>query len=67
MPPMSQTQADAVKTASFVIRISLDGGSAVTGTVERVATGAKQRVSGFDAIGPVIERMLAADVSTNRQ
>jgi hypothetical protein len=45
---------------TFVVRVTRDARGGVSGVVERVATGAKQRFEGFDAIGRVIAGMLGA-------
>jgi hypothetical protein len=47
-----------VGRASFVVRAVLDEQGAVSGVVERVATGAKEAFSGMESIGVVIVKML---------
>ena len=43
---------------TFVIRLSVDETGRITGIVERVKTGEKERVYGFDAISATIARMV---------
>lgn len=43
---------------TFVIRLSVDETGRVTSVVERVRTGEKERVYGFEAISSVIARMV---------
>lgn len=45
--------------ASFIVRISRDETGGVSGVIENVRTGEKERVHGTDGIGPVIARMVA--------
>jgi hypothetical protein len=45
---------------TFVVRISRDDAGRVTGVVERVRTGQKERVESFAAIATVIARMVEA-------
>jgi hypothetical protein len=52
-PPIEPT----VKTASFIVRVTCEG-DVVTGIVERVATGQKERFEGCAAVGALIARML---------
>jgi hypothetical protein len=47
--------------ASFVIRVVRDRRGAISGVVERVATGAKEAFTGSEAIGPVITRMVESE------
>jgi hypothetical protein len=42
----------------FMVRIVCDRAGRLRGTVERVRTGEKERFTGADGIGGVIERML---------
>jgi hypothetical protein len=42
----------------FMVRIVCDRAGHLRGTVERVRTGEKERFTGADGIGGVIERML---------
>ena len=44
---------------TFIVRLSIDDTGRVTGIVERVRTGQKERVQGVEAIGEVIARMAA--------
>jgi hypothetical protein len=46
----------------FMVRITRDGAGRLRGTVERVRTGEKERFTGADGIGGVIERMLQTDL-----
>jgi hypothetical protein len=45
--------------AAFVVRASRDASGRVTGVVERVATGEKARFQGVEAMGELIQQMLA--------
>jgi hypothetical protein len=46
---------------TFIVRASRDRAGRLCGVVERVRTGAKERFSGADGLGIVIERMLDSD------
>ena len=46
---------------TFVVRLACDEGGHVTGIVERVRTGEKERFEGVAAIAAVIARMVEAD------
>jgi len=46
---------------TFIVRASRDRSGRLRGVVERVRTGAKERFSGADGIGTLIERLLDAD------
>jgi len=50
-----------VKRVSFVVRLVQDRRGEISGVIERVATGAKERFSGVGAIGEVMRRMLPGD------
>jgi hypothetical protein len=54
------TSGEREIATTFVVRIARDARGGVSGVVERVATGAKQRFEGFDAIGRVIAGMSGA-------
>jgi hypothetical protein len=43
---------------TFVVRLTRDPDGRLLGTVERVRTGEKERFTGADGIGGIIERML---------
>jgi hypothetical protein len=43
---------------AFIVRVSVDTEGGVTGVVERVRTGQKERVHGLDEIGRVIASMI---------
>ena len=47
--------------ATFIVRATRAGDGRLTGTVERVRTGERQRFEGNEAIGVLIDRMAAAD------
>jgi hypothetical protein len=47
-------------TVTFIVRAARDRSGLLRGVVERVKTGAKERFSGSDALGGVIEKMLGA-------
>ena len=44
---------------AFIVRVSIDEQGGVTGVVERVRTGQKERVRGLDDIGRIIAMMIA--------
>jgi hypothetical protein len=52
---------------TFIIRITHDSARHVSGTVERVRTGEKERFTDTAAVGAVIERMLESDHQTKRR
>lgn len=56
---MGKAAPDPVLT--FIVRITRDPGGGLRGTVERVRTGEKERFTGADGIGEVVERMLDDD------
>ena len=47
--------------AVFIVRLARDPTERVTGVVERVRTGEKQRVSAVEEIGPVLAEMLGRE------
>jgi hypothetical protein len=46
---------------TFIVRASRDRAGRLRGVVERVRTGAKERFTGADGVGVLIERMLEAE------
>jgi hypothetical protein len=46
---------------TFIVRASRDRSGRLRGVVERVRTGAKERFTGADGVGVLIERMLEAE------
>ena len=46
---------------TFIVRATRDRGGRLLGIVERVKTGVKERFTGTDGLGGVIERMLGAE------
>ena len=50
-----------ITAATFIVRLSRDASGALRGIVERAATGIKQPVDGYEAIGSVIATMLDAE------
>ena len=56
---MSETAASAAVT--FIVRASRDALGRVHGIVERVKTGEKERFTGAEGLGGVIEKMLVAE------
>jgi hypothetical protein len=46
---------------TFMVRLTRGADGRLRGTVERVRTGEKERFTGADGIGGVIERMLQED------
>ena len=53
--------------ATFIVRIARDQGGRLRGIVERVRTGEKQRFTGADGVGGVIEQMLGHDEDHRRR
>ena len=52
---------------TFIIRITRGSGGRLSGTVERVRTGEKERFTDTAGVGLVIERMLESDHQTKRR
>ena len=52
---------DASPLVTFIVRATQDRTGRLRGIVERVKTGAKERFTGADGLGGVIEKMLDAD------
>ena len=52
---------------TFIIRITRGAARRVSGTVERVRTGEKERFTDTAGVGLVIERMLKSDHQTKRR
>ena len=52
---------------TFIIRITRGAARRVSGTVERVRTGEKERFTDAAGVGLVIERMLENDHQTKRR
>jgi hypothetical protein len=52
---------------TFIIRITRGSARRVSGTVERVRTGEKERFTDTAGVGLVIERMLESDHQTRRR
>jgi hypothetical protein len=52
---------------TFIIRITRGAARRVSGTVERVRTGEKERFTDTAVVGAVIERMLESDHQTKRR
>ena len=65
MAPVSDAIAPGAVT--FIVRVSRDARGRVHGIVERVKTGEKQRFTGADGLGGVIEQMLVADDQRRHQ
>jgi len=51
---------------TFIVRISVEAGR-VTGIVERVRTGEKERVRGLEDIGRIITRMLTGSAEGSQE
>jgi hypothetical protein len=51
--------SDLPKTVSFVLRVAHRPDGALTGVVERVGTGRKERFVSAEEIGAVVRRMMA--------
>jgi hypothetical protein len=64
-PAVPDETARAVMT--FIVRIARDPTGRLHGTVERVRTGEKERFTGADAVGGVIEQMLGRDEDRRRR
>ena len=52
---------------TFIVRIARESDGPLRGTVERVRTGEKQRFTGADGLGGIIERMLRLDETHRRR
>ena len=52
---------------TFIIRITRGAARRVSGTVERVRTGEKERFTDTAGVGLLIERMLESDHQTRRR
>lgn len=48
-------------SVTLIVRLSVDAAGRLTGVVERVRTGEKQRFHGVEALGPLVERMAKGD------
>ncbi len=51
---------------TFILRISLDDTGRVSGVVERVRNGEKNRFYGLEDLGRLIAQMLAAETQPSR-
>jgi hypothetical protein len=51
--------SDVPKTVSFVLRVAHRPDGTLTGVVERVGTGRKERFGSAEEIGAVVARMMA--------
>lgn len=52
---------------TFVVRLSLSDGGVLSGVVERVRSGEKQRFDSVAALAEVIAEMAARETTTRRQ
>ena len=60
--------ASRESNVTFVVRVRCNADGDVSGVVERVKTGSKQRFEGCDALGALVARMLAdAHVEASKQ
>ncbi len=59
--PVSEDSSASALVVTFMVRITCGRDGRLRGTVERVRTGEKERFTGADGIGSVIERMLRED------
>jgi hypothetical protein len=55
------SEARSTPVVTFMVRLTRGPDGRLRGTVERVRTGEKERFTGADGIGGVIERMLQED------
>jgi len=60
-PRAGAEEKGKVSTMTFIVRVSRNESGRIAGVVERVRTGAKERVDGLGAISAAIARMLGAD------
>ncbi len=51
---------------TFIVRVSADEAGRVSGIVERVRTGEKERFYGVEAIAPIIARMVEKNNAARR-
>lgn len=56
--PGAEVEPEPPQPISFIVRATVDSAGRVSGIVERVRTGEKQRFQDVEAIGPLIARML---------
>jgi len=56
-----ETTNDHATHATFIVRLVRDAAGAVTGTVERVRTGRKERADGYADVAALLARMVAAE------
>lgn len=52
---------------TFIVRLTLDDGGVLSGVVERVRSGEKQRFHGVAALGALIAAMVERETATKRQ
>lgn len=60
------SQKSSPRVVTFMVRLTRGADGGLRGTVERVRTGAKERITGADGIGGIIERMLKAEHAQRR-
>ena len=58
MPAMDRD--DVRVEVAFVVRVSRDEHGRLRGVVERIKTGQKQRFTGAESLGPLIDSMVGA-------
>lgn len=54
------------RQAVFIVRLTRDPAGRVTGVVERVRTGEKERFTGVEEIGPLVAELLVRDQGKSR-
>jgi len=52
---------------TFIVRLTAADGGVLSGVVERVRTGEKQRFQGVDMLGGLIARMVEQETQTRRE
>lgn len=52
---------------TFVLRVTVEAGGRMTGVVERVRTGQKERFEGAEALGPLVTRMTGVPTTARRR
>jgi hypothetical protein len=60
-------EESALVLVTFIVRTAREADGRLRGTVERVRTGEKQRFTGADGIGGIIDRMLRLEASHRRR
>lgn len=52
------TSTDLPRTMTLILRLSVAGAGRISGTVERVRTGERERFEGLERLSPIVARMV---------